>query len=68
LTLERGEMVAIMGPSGCGKTTLNCLLRAAGGRRGPEGGHEHQLPLEHRRWRRPDVHDVHVASGVAIAK
>jgi putative ABC transport system ATP-binding protein len=26
LTLERGEMVAIMGPSGCGKTTLlNCL-------------------------------------------
>jgi ABC-type lipoprotein export system ATPase subunit len=26
LTLERGEMAAIMGPSGCGKTTLlNCL-------------------------------------------
>ena len=26
LTVERGEMVAIMGPSGCGKTTLlNCL-------------------------------------------
>ena len=26
LSLERGEMVAIMGPSGCGKTTLlNCL-------------------------------------------
>ena len=26
LTLEHGEMVAIMGPSGCGKTTLlNCL-------------------------------------------
>jgi ABC-type lipoprotein export system ATPase subunit len=26
LTLERGDMVAIMGPSGCGKTTLlNCL-------------------------------------------
>src|SRR3954451_20718808 len=26
LTLERGEMVAVMGPSGCGKTTLlNCL-------------------------------------------
>jgi ABC-type lipoprotein export system ATPase subunit len=26
LTLDRGEMVAIMGPSGCGKTTLlNCL-------------------------------------------
>jgi putative ABC transport system ATP-binding protein len=26
LTLEQGEMVAIMGPSGCGKTTLlNCL-------------------------------------------
>jgi ABC-type lipoprotein export system ATPase subunit len=26
LTLNRGEMVAIMGPSGCGKTTLlNCL-------------------------------------------
>ena len=26
LTLQRGEMVAVMGPSGCGKTTLlNCL-------------------------------------------
>ena len=26
LTVEQGEMVAIMGPSGCGKTTLlNCL-------------------------------------------
>jgi putative ABC transport system ATP-binding protein len=26
LTVERGEMVAIMGPSGCGKTTLlNCI-------------------------------------------
>jgi putative ABC transport system ATP-binding protein len=26
LTVERGEMIAIMGPSGCGKTTLlNCL-------------------------------------------
>ena len=26
LTVQRGEMVAIMGPSGCGKTTmLNCL-------------------------------------------
>ncbi len=26
LTVERGEMVAVMGPSGCGKTTLlNCL-------------------------------------------
>jgi ABC-type glutathione transport system ATPase component len=26
LTLEHGEMAAIMGPSGCGKTTLlNCL-------------------------------------------
>ena len=26
LTVERGEIVAIMGPSGCGKTTLlNCL-------------------------------------------
>src|SRR4051812_46054622 len=26
LTLDRGEMVAVMGPSGCGKTTLlNCL-------------------------------------------
>src|SRR3982751_4203865 len=26
LSLDRGEMVAIMGPSGCGKTTLlNCL-------------------------------------------
>lgn len=26
LTIERGDMVAIMGPSGCGKTTLlNCL-------------------------------------------
>ena len=26
LSVERGEMVAIMGPSGCGKTTLlNCL-------------------------------------------
>ena len=26
LTIERGEVVAIMGPSGCGKTTLlNCL-------------------------------------------
>ena len=26
LSLERGEMVAVMGPSGCGKTTLlNCL-------------------------------------------
>lgn len=26
LTIERGEMVAVMGPSGCGKTTLlNCL-------------------------------------------
>jgi putative ABC transport system ATP-binding protein len=26
LTLEKGEMVAVMGPSGCGKTTLlNCL-------------------------------------------
>ena len=26
LTVDRGEMVAIMGPSGCGKTTLlNCL-------------------------------------------
>jgi putative ABC transport system ATP-binding protein len=26
LTVNRGEMVAIMGPSGCGKTTLlNCI-------------------------------------------
>ncbi len=26
LTVEQGEMVAVMGPSGCGKTTLlNCL-------------------------------------------
>ena len=26
LTVNRGEMVAVMGPSGCGKTTLlNCL-------------------------------------------
>ena len=26
LSLQRGEMVAVMGPSGCGKTTLlNCL-------------------------------------------